>query len=313
MKIKALWIDDQPNQDFMVYASASYGIKITVKQNVDDGIHELETNKGAYDCVILDANCVFSRDSRKVTMSALNYALNRLRDLKANIPWFIYSAGGLEGDEASIENASEGWGPRTYDAKLWYRKPQDMDAMLQKIQEVCNDGEAFKIRAQHPHLFEWYPHPDKLLEILGYLNEGATNSVGIFNLMRKELEFLKDLSYDLGLLENPLGNTEITEWSKKLGDKNFFEAIVPVYIQRSLHSVTAICHAGSHDNSSVNLNVPLGIAPYLVKSTVFEFLNIIDWMSRLKNTPADIENRRAQVIRVSHTFIDNQTQTENEA
>ena len=309
MKIKALWIDDQPSDDFINYAYLR-GIDLDNFKNAEAGIRHLEAHPNCYDALILDATCFTDAKSHKLSTAALTRALFMLARARIDIPWFIYSGGSTDAD-MSIENAAIGWGERFYDSKLWYQKGDEMDSLLQKIKDVCGNSEIFRLKSQHARIFSWYPNPGKLVEILSYLDPDKARDTKFFEVFRKQLEACVSMSYEIGLLENQPNTIKIVEWSKLLGKKSLPSGIVPPHVQDSLYFVSQNCHAGMH-NTSFDKLVTGGDAPYVIRSLIYAFLNILEFMSEVQEnyTPQQL---RAMVIRITHNLTDNQTQTENEA
>ena len=285
--INVLWIDDQPNNAFIDKAYNA-DIYIDVKTNVDDGISAL-LSSSVYDAIILDANCISHPDrSREPEITALGYALRKITEHKITTPWFVYSGGGFEG-ESSIEitvNAYE----RLYDDKSWYRKPGENDLLFDKIKAVVLDSDMYQMKAKYPEIFAWYPNSKELVEILNHLEKDISNDPSIFNAIRKELDWIMRYSYDHGLSSVRFTGSNLAECSSSMGKPELC-SIIPLHIQRSVHSATAVCNEGSH-RMSIDRLVREGKAPYLTRSTIFEFLNILYWLKDAPETPEDIERTK---------------------
>lgn len=291
MDIRVLWIDDQPNDDFLEMAE-KYGLYIENRMNVDSGIEELIISSNNYDAIILDANCISHNDGSTVTeVSALMYAILRIKDCKIDLPWFVYSAGGFEGEDA-IDFMVKGGG-RLYDDKNWYRKPLEIKELFTKIKEVVPKSEVYKIKQKYSNIFSWYPNTADLVKIVEFYEYGIDNDPSVFNLIRKEMEWLMGHLYECGLLLEPYNGSGLSGCSKFLGE-NDMQCIVPIHIQRSLHSVATVCNEGSH-RLSIDETVKNGKAPYLVKSSILELLNILYWVKDFSKTPEDVETLRNKV------------------
>lgn len=243
--IQVLWIDDKPAQNFIIYASL-HNIKVTAKTNVDEGIEELSHNKNKYDAIILDANCVSHRDNTMAPhIKALQYATNQIAQNKIELPWFVYSGGGFEG-EKSIDVIVEGCELPYNPENRWYKKPGDMEDLFADIKSVVAQFPDFKLKEKHKELFSWYPHTAALLDIIRYLDkEDNNNDDEVFNKIRQQLEYLMDFAYKKGFLNIEFKTTNLGECSKQLG-KQELTGIIPNYIQRSLHSIVTVCNEGSH-------------------------------------------------------------------
>lgn len=285
--IQVLWIDDQPNEDFMDCAYEN-DIDITAKTNVDDGIQELLENKALYDAIILDANCISHSDNTMApNIKALSYATNQLARNNIELPWFVYSGGGFEG-EKSIDVIVEGCELPYNPENRWYKKPGDMEDLFADIKSVVAQFPDFKLKEKHKELFSWYPHTAELLDIIRYLDKEDNNDdYGVFNKIRQQLEYLMALADEKGFLNIKYTNTNLGECSKQLG-KQELTGIIPNYIQRSLHSVVTVCNQGSHLTSLQEI-IRNNKAPYLIKSTIYEFLNLVHWF---KDAPIEAMKKR---------------------
>lgn len=93
-----------------------------------------------------------------------------------------------------------------------------------------------------------------------------------------------------GVLPVPFKGANLAECSLFLGKKEMQE-FVPVHIQRSFHSCVDIANNGSH-RLAIDTIVGSGAAPYLIRSTVFELLNIIYWCKTLPTSENEIKNLR---------------------
>lgn len=275
--IQVLWIDDQPAPNFIIYASL-HNIKVTAKTNVDDGIQELLENKALYDAIILDANCISHSDNTMApNIKALSYATNQFARNNIELPWFVYSGGGFEG-EKSIDVIVEGCELPYNPTNRWYKKPGDMEDLFADIKSVVAQFQDFKLKEKHKELFLWYPHTAELLDIIRYLDKEDNNDYGVFNKIRQQLEYLMGLADEKGFLNIKYTNTNLGECSKQLG-KQELTGIIPNYIQRSLHSVVTVCNEGSHLTSLQKI-IRNNKAPYLIKSTIYEFLNLVHWFNK---------------------------------
>jgi hypothetical protein len=288
--IQALWIDDENANSFMDLAYYK-GINITKKENVDDGIEELLRDSAQYDAIILDANCICNQDNTKgPDIEALIYAINQL--IKHNItqPWFVYSAGGFKGEDF-IDRIVRSDKRPYHSEKLWYKKPKDMNLLFEDIKRVVAEYPDFKLKEKHAALFSWYPRKEELLNIIRYLDkEDNREDYEVFNKIRQELEFLMDLAHKKGFLDIEFKTTNLAACSQRLGDTRL-TGIIPNYIQRNLHSAVSICNRGSHNTLLTDI-VKENQAPYLIKSTIYEFLNLVHWFNK---TEEEINAMKEQI------------------
>lgn len=297
--IKALWIDDEPNEEF-VDSAYNQDIDIEFRTNVDDGIVALMDKTNNFDVIILDANCKSHSDGEyQPKISALGYALKRITEERIELPWFVYSGGGFSGEE-SINAIVEPY-EREYDDKEWYRKPKEMFELFSKIKSVIPNTSSFKIKTKYKDVFSWYPNQTELIEIIQFVEENKFNNQDVFNKIRKELDWVMPYLYDHGYLLEPFTGSNLGECSQFLGNRALLnDKIIPEYIQRSFHTVVSLSNEGSHRMDTEYL-VKSGSAPYLVRSIVYELLNILHWMKTIPTVQEDIENKRYEVAKSYYT------------
>ena len=84
---------------------------------------------------------------------------------------------------------------------------------------------------------------------------------------------------DKGFCSVQHNGSNLTECSRSLCEP-YMEEIIPIYIQRSIHSLVAITNPGSH-RTVTDSDVAIGNAPYLIRSLIYEMLNVLCWC---KNT-----------------------------
>ena len=63
--------------------------------------------------------------------------------------------------------------------------------------------------------------------------------------------------------------------------------VIPIYIQRSIHSLVAITNPGSH-RTVTDDDVAKGRAPYLLRSLIFEMLNVLHWCRKMSHIEKDL-------------------------
>lgn len=292
--INVLWIDDKPNEAFMDKAY-NRGISITNKKNVDAGIEEILSPKSSYDAIILDANCVSHKaDNPDIPdVSALQYALRMITEKRITLPWFVYSGGGFAG-EVAISVLVKGY-ERPYDKQDWYRKPLERNVMFDKILDVVPKMTEYKIKDKYSDILCWYPRPKELIEILRFVEEGKFNDPNVFAKIRTELEFMTKQCKDAGLLQHSFPEISLKDCSVSLCQKIMEENdFVQIHVQANLRSAVSVCNNGAHE-LEIKKYVREGNAPYLVQSTVYEFLNILTWFGTLPSTEEGREVLRMDV------------------
>ena len=85
----------------------------------------------------------------------------------------------------------------------------------------------------------------------------------------------------------------MAECSRILGQR-YMEEIIPVYIQRAIHSCVEITNPGSH-RSETDSDVRDNKAPYLVRSLIYNMLDILYWCRLLP--PKDFRNTTIQAVK----------------
>ena len=120
----------------------------------------------------------------------------------------------------------------------------------------------------------------------------------LFTDIRKLLEGpIMRVLLDLGVF--PKDTDTLNKRCRFIG-KSEFKNYIPIYIQRSFHSLGDICNNGSHVPVGTEGGKDLivvqdtfnGRAPYLLKSCLFELMNIIIWESCFCREYADVEKNR---------------------
>ena len=91
--------------------------------------------------------------------------------------------------------------------------------------------------------------------------------------------------YDKGICGVQHDGSNLGQCSKDICQP-YKEEIIPVYIQRSIHSLVAITNPGSH-RTVTDDDVAKGRAPYLLRSLIFEMLNVLYWCSNIKYLEKD--------------------------
>ena len=114
--------------------------------------------------------------------------------------------------------------------------------------------------------------------------------------MRAILDWLMVQLNEYGLLAVKHNGANLNACSVYLGKKELSD-YVPVHIQRSMHSCVEICNNGSHRIEIFNY-VQSGQAPFLIRSTVFELLNLLKWYNLLPRDAQSVAKMKALVATV---------------
>ena len=107
--------------------------------------------------------------------------------------------------------------------------------------------------------------------------EWQNNSV--LNDVRKIMDDVMIRFYERGFCTIQHDGSNLSECSRMLGLR-YMEEIIPVYIQRAIHSCVEITNPGSH-RSKTDADVRDNKAPYLVRSLIYNMLDILYWCKNL--------------------------------
>lgn len=307
MEYQVLWIDDKKSQEFIDVASEIYGLDIIHKYSYTSGIEWLKENKDICFAVILDVNCKVDDNSDRTSMDAFISGHKKVLELCKNplIPWFVYTAGDFEGLEYLAKCLlSE---RRNWDlGRKYYNKPADRKDLLKKVKEAVEHREFYDVLKKYEDVLSHY-HNDmlkRLTRILIAIETNGTDNVSIMTDIRKLQEDTILYLIEHGLFPNTI---------KTLNDAYRFlceickkdELLVPKFISYGFRASVEATQNGSHssnlssrdgrDNLVVDKLLSANKLPYLIRNTVYEMLNFLNWASQLANTPDEINALRDKV------------------
>ncbi len=296
-KYKVLWIDDQcEDLKYFVLAADDEGIEIIPKKYGKEGIEALRSDINAWDGVILDVMCLYDENDRDLGPKKF-YRI--LREINYDIPLFVYSAGQGYNDGQDFRDAIDGWGGLEL-----YHKNKDEDKLFEDIKQKAEGLLATRIR----HKYLSFISDDRfqkiepgLIKILTTVENNETNNTDVIMACRQVLNMVMRYLEAVGILPlNFFHDTNLGDCSRFLGNDKLKE-YVPIYIQRSLHSCVVVSNNGSHC-SEVFKAVKDGQAPFLIRSTVFELLNILSWCATLSTDKENVEKMRADISRLYNSM-----------
>ena len=293
-KIKVLWVDDEPNEDFM-NETFEEGLDLENVTCVDDGVNKLKDPMSSYDAIILDGNCKITNDANEQpSLHALNQAISQLLQMRTDIPWFVYTAANYEGKDALEYMIA----PRPWDDKRYYVKPVDRYVMYDHIKHAVENMPTTKVKRKYAEVLKTYSSPDFIQLLIDFENGNLAVQEGVPNTVRKILEWIMNFLNKKGVLPVLFTGTNLSECSVCLGMMKDF---IPKYIQRSMHHCEELANEGSHgkkpdDNTTDGTSklIAEGKAPYLNMSLVVDLLNIIHWCGTI---PDDVERLRRESIK----------------
>lgn len=285
-KYQILWIDDEWDKmsSFITYCKLKYEIQLTPYKTQKEGLDAFAKNPSFWDAIILDAKVLDEDENEVATIEGLYKAVSRIQTEFKDIPYFISTG---QPDLLSTD-LFELFCRNTYSHR-YYEKADDDDQLCLDILKAVQEKEQRKIKDKYPEIFSWLPSElyAEIMELLSIVESGDTKNPNVFNNIRKTLDWLMTELNAYGILGIEFSGTNLNKCSLFLSNENLQE-FVPQYIQRQIHSCCTIANEGSHRLVSDN-DVRNGLAPFLIRSTVFELLNILVWYHQL---PADEDSVR---------------------
>lgn len=281
-KYKILWIDDQYELlcDLMERCEVVNGFEITKCRFAKEGMKTFESYLEEWSAVVLDAKVLMESLDEVPNLSGLRYCRDRINELKPRryVPMFVFTGQPDLISNELFENMVD----------KYYSKGDDDDQLIGDIISAADQQEATQIIHKHQIVFDTWPESKHdLLRILKVLEKEDWINNSVFNDIRKVLTDVMKRLFDRGILSVLPNATNLNECSRMLGQP-YMEMIIPVYVQRSIHSCVSVTNSGSHRTQS-DKDVKDGNAPYLVRSMTFELLNILQWC---KNLPPESDRQK---------------------
>ena len=288
-KYKILWIDDKWEEldSFKdVCELPENGFEVVTCTNAEEGMEIFEARLEEWSGVILDAKVFKGKGDEVDSLPGLIYSLDKINELKhkRDVPYYIFTG---QPDTASGTVFAEQYEGR------YYEKDKDEDKLIADIKKNADEMANTQIIHRHQVVFDTWPESrSELLRLLKVMETEDWNNNSFFNDIRKVLSDVMFRLYDCGYCSVAHDGSNIGECSKALGSPTMTD-IIPVYIQRSLHTCVEVTNPGSH-RSECDTAVKDGRAPYLIRSLTFDLLNILYWC---KDLPPE-KDREKTVVRV---------------
>ena len=289
---KVLWVEDKPQKlsNFRSNIEDDGEIKLVICKDAESAVSYLESNIESLSGAILDIEAFVKPDSEIETKTSFCRVRDCIHKLKYrnSIEYFAFT--GKAKHLKDKENFKE-----EYECEIFDKNSQS-DEAEQYLHTIVDRHILSVISYKYGGLFGpelGEKERQRLLSILLVLEKGETRNADVFNPIRKMLDWVMDYCNSIGLLDIQFDGSNLGECSVRLGSDAFSDKLIPTYIQRSFHSCVVISNNGSHKQVTDNL-VSEGKASYLVRSTIFELLNILEWIQRLPNTEEDNAKRAAQ-------------------
>ena len=290
---KVLWVEDKPQKlsNFRSNIEDDGEIQLVICKDAESAVSYLESSIESLSGAILDIEAFVKPDSEietKTSFCRVRDCIHRLKYRNA-IEYFAFT--GKAKHLKDKDNFRE-----EYECEIFDKNSQS-DEAEQYLHTIVDRHILSVISYKYGGLFGpelGEKERQRLLSILLVLEKGETRNADVFNPIRKMLDWVMDYSNSIGLLDIPFTVSNLGECSVRLGSDAFSDKLIPTYIQRSFHSCVVISNSGSHNKQVTDNLVSEGKATYLVRSTIFELLNILEWIQRLPNTEEDNAKRAAQ-------------------
>lgn len=281
-KYKILWIDDQWEElsSFKDLCELIHDIEVVPCRYAVDGMKLFEAQLQLWSAVVLDAKVLMNSDNEVAGLKGLQHSVKRIHELslKRYVPTFILTG---QPDLFSNETFSEVYGK-------FYEKAKDEEQLIHDIKQAADQLVVTQIRKKYGNILEIWPEREsEIINILTTIELGNSNNSTCLNEIRKMLEDVMERISQSGLLLINYTSTNLAECSRFLGQR-WLQVLIPIYIQRSIHSCVEICNPGSH-RTELEMAVKEGRAPFVLNSTVFELLNILYWCKNLEKLPSKEE------------------------
>ena len=281
-KYKILWIDDKWEEldSFKdVCELPKHGMEIVTCKYSVDGMRLFEEHLEEWSGVILDAKVLMDKESKLDQLKGLTYSLNKIHELShiRKIPYYIFTG---QPDTSSGTTFAE------EHCDHYYEKDHDEDKLIEDIKRNADALADIQIVHKYQTVFDtWSESRHDLLRILKVLEDEDWKNNSVLNDIRKIMDDVVTFLYDKGYCSVEPNGSNLAQCSRVLCE-GYMEKLIPTYVQRSIHSLVAITNPGSH-RSTTDSDVAIGNAPYLIRSLIFEMLNVLYWCNNIINSNRD--------------------------
>lgn len=293
-KYKILWIDDKWEEldSFKdVCELPKHEMEIIPCKYSVDGMRLFEQKLEEWSGVILDAKVLMDKESKLDQLKGLTYSIRKIQELShiRKTPYYIFTG---QPDTASGSAFAE----EHFDH--YYEKDHDEDKLIEDIKRNANELADMQIIHKYQTIFDtWTESRHDLLRILKVLDNEDWQNNSVLNDIRKIMNDVMNRLYDKGFCSVKHDGSNLTQCSIDLCQP-YMEKFIPIYIQRGIHSLVATTNPGSH-RSETDSDVASGKAPYLVRSLIFEMLNVLNWYKSVvlydrNQVIADIKSAKIQ-------------------
>lgn len=288
-----LWVEDTPEllQGFQNDIEEEDEIEFVIKRDASNAVEYLENNIEKLSAAVLDIESFINEDSTEETKSSFCRVRDKILELKHRNPIQYFAFTG----KAKYLKDEKGF-KEEYKCEIFDKNYQTIEAE-KRLREMVSNHVIAKISNKYGKVFQLSSEIQMdLLHILMIVEDRETRNADVYNKIRKVLDWVMGYCYNIGLSQIEFSGSNLADCSRFLGSKEMGK-IVPVYIQRSFHSCIEIANDGSH-RLTIDKDTKDGAAPYLIQSTVFELLNILNWLKSLPIDEDSIAAREAQTAEI---------------
>lgn len=273
-KYKILWIDDEYEKlsYLMERCELMHGFEITKCRFAEEGMKVFEQRLDEWSAIVLDAKMLLRSLDEAARLNGLRFCRDRINELrpKRYVPSFIFTG---QPDLVSNDMFEQM-------VSKYYSKGDDDDKLIEDIKSEADKLIETQIIDKYNDVISAWPNLRKeLIDILKVLEENDNRNATVMNQIRKVLEEIMTYFYESGISQVEFKESNLAECSRFIGQP-FMSEIVPLYVQRSLHSCVSITNKGSH-KTSMDKDIQNGKASYLIRSTIYELLNVLEWCHRI--------------------------------
>ena len=269
-KYKILWIDDQYEllSELMERCEVINGFEITKCRFAKEGMKTFESHLEEWSAVVLDAKVLMESLNEVPNLSGLRYCRDRINELKPRryVPMFVFTGQPDLISNEMFENMVD----------KYYSKGDDDDQLIEDIISAADKQEETQIIHKHQTVFDAWPESKHdLLRILNVLEKEDWQNNSVLNDIRKIMSDVMNKLYARGFCPVKHDGSNLGACSMEIG-KRYMEEIIPVYVQRCIHSLVEVTNPGSH-RTNIDADVASGKAPYLIRALIYEMLNVLCW------------------------------------
>jgi len=272
-----IWIDDEWDlmTSFKTNCLLRYNIELTPFKTQKDGLDAYAQNPQYWEAIILDAKVLDESLNERPDIKSLNKAITRINK-EFDVPFFISTGQPDYISDVLFESLFSGY----------YKKGTDDEKLCLDILKSVEEKAQRQIMNRYQEIFSWLPREmyGEVISLLTIIEKGDSRNTNVFNNIRKILDWIMTELNRYGILALDFNGSNLNDCSRFLSS-NELQEFVPQYMQRQIHSCCTISNEGSH-RLVADEDVRTGTAPFLVRSTVFELLNILMWMHQLPKDDA---------------------------